>query len=102
MSRSFNEPLPQAAIARRTLVAALGAGPIATSFATTAFETKDPPMTGNTDAQIHHIYDRWHETIVQRDVDGLMELYAENAIFETPAILVTLTDRTEAFFEGKK
>jgi hypothetical protein len=57
MSRSFNEPLPQAAIARRTLVAAVGAGAIATSFATTAFETKDPPMTGNTDAQIHHICD---------------------------------------------
>jgi AhpD family alkylhydroperoxidase len=69
--------------------------------AATAIETRDPLMTGNTDAQIRDIYDRWHETIVQRDVDGLMALYAENAIFETPAILVTLTDRGEGILRGK-
>lgn len=55
----------------------------------------------NTDVQIRHIYDRWHETIVRRDVDGLMALYAEDAIFETPAILVTLTDRTQGILRGK-
>jgi steroid Delta-isomerase len=43
-----------------------------------------------TDAQIRHIYDRWHETIVSRDLDGLMALYAEDATLETPLILVTL------------
>ncbi|WP_413991234.1 nuclear transport factor 2 family protein [Labrys okinawensis] len=58
-------------------------------------------MTENTDEQIRHIYDRWHETIVARDLDRLMELYAEDAILETPLILVTLTDRTQGILRGK-
>jgi len=48
----------------------------------------EPPMTENTDVQIRHIYGRWHETIVERDLDGLMALYAEDAILETPLILL--------------
>jgi steroid delta-isomerase len=55
----------------------------------------------NTDAQIRYIYDRWQTTIVQKDIDGLIALYAEDAIFETPAILVTLTDRTQGILRGK-
>ena len=58
-------------------------------------------MTENTDAQIRHIYERWHETVVGRDLDGLMALYAEDAILETPLILATLTDRTQGILEGK-
>ena len=60
------------------------------------------PASENTDVQIRHIYDRWQETIVRKDVDGLIALYAEDAIFETPAILVTLTDRTQGILRGKK
>jgi hypothetical protein len=26
--------------------------------------------SANTDAQIRHVYDRWHETILSRDLDG--------------------------------
>ena len=59
------------------------------------------PAYDNTGAQMRHIYDRWQETIVQKDVDGLIALYAEDAIFETPAILVTLTDRTQGILRGK-
>ena len=58
-------------------------------------------MTENTDAQIRHIHDRWHGTIVGRDIDGLMALYAEDAILETPLILVALTDRTQGVLKGK-
>jgi len=58
-------------------------------------------MTGNTDAQIRHIHDRWHKTVVTRDLDSLMALYAEDAILETPLILVTLTDRTQGVLRGK-
>jgi steroid Delta-isomerase len=60
-----------------------------------------PTMTHNTDAQIRHIYDQWQDTIVRKDLDGLIALYAEDAIFETPAILVTLKDRTEGILRGK-
>ena len=58
-------------------------------------------MTQNSDTQIRYIYDRWHETVVGRDLDGLMALYAEDAILETPLILVTLTDRKQGILRGK-
>jgi steroid delta-isomerase len=58
-------------------------------------------MTKNTDAEIRHVYERWHETILGRDLDGLMALYAEDAVLETPLILATLKDRTEGILRGK-
>jgi steroid Delta-isomerase len=99
MSQSSDNPPVCGAIARRTVVRALGVGAITASFTATAFGR--PTMTDNTDAQIRRIYDRWHETIVRRDLDGLLALYAEDAIFETPAILVTLTDRKQGILRGK-
>jgi steroid Delta-isomerase len=99
VSLSLNSPPAHGAIARRTLVHALGVGAITTYFAATTLGK--PTMTNNTDAQIRRIYDRWHEAIVQKDLNGLLALYAEDAIFETPAILVTLTDRTKGILTGK-
>ena len=58
-------------------------------------------MAENSDAEIRHVYERWHETILGRDLDGLMALYAEDAILETPLILATLKDRTEGILTGK-
>lgn len=58
-------------------------------------------MIENTDAEIRHVYERWHEKILGRDVGGLMALYAEDAILETPLILATLKDRTEGILKGK-
>jgi len=58
-------------------------------------------MTENSEAQVRHVYDQWHETIVGRDLDGLMALYAENAVLETPLILVTLPNQTEGILRGR-
>ncbi len=58
-------------------------------------------MTENTDAEIRHVYEQWHETVVGRDLDGLMALYAEDAVLETPLILATLTHRNEGILNGK-
>jgi ketosteroid isomerase-like protein len=58
-------------------------------------------MTDNKDAAIRHIYEQWHETILGRDLDGLMALYAEEAVLETPLILVTLPDMTDGILKGK-
>jgi len=58
-------------------------------------------MSGNNDAEIRHVYERWHETVVDRDLDGLMALYAEDAVLETPLILATLTHRNEGILNGK-
>jgi steroid Delta-isomerase len=55
----------------------------------------------NTDAEIRHIYERWHETVVGRDLDGLTALYAHDAILETPLILVTLRHSTEGILKGR-
>jgi steroid delta-isomerase len=59
------------------------------------------PASENTDAEIRRIYERWQETVVGRDLDGLTALYAEDAILETPLILVTLRDRTQGILRGK-
>jgi steroid Delta-isomerase len=53
------------------------------------------------DAAILHIYERWHETVVGGDLDGLMALYADDAILETPLILATLPDKSEGVLKGK-
>jgi len=58
-------------------------------------------MTASTDAQIRHVYDQWHATIVARDLDGLMALYAEDAILETPLILAALQDRKRGILQGR-
>jgi len=58
-------------------------------------------MTHNSDAEILHIYERWHATVVGGDLDGLMALYADDAILETPLILATLRDKTEGILKGK-
>jgi steroid delta-isomerase len=58
-------------------------------------------MTEDTNADIRHIYERWHETVVGRDLDGLMALYAEDAFLETPLILATLKGRREGLLRGK-
>ena len=41
----------------------------------------------NTNAQIAHVYKRWHGMIVSRNLEGLMELYAEDCNFESSAVL---------------
>jgi hypothetical protein len=48
-----------------------------------------------------HIYERWHATVVDGNLDGLMALYADDAILETPLILATLRDKTEGILKGK-
>jgi steroid delta-isomerase len=58
-------------------------------------------MPDTTDAEIRHIYERWHETVIGRDLDGLMALYAEDAVLETPLILATLPDRTKGVLTGR-
>jgi hypothetical protein len=57
-------------------------------------------MTNN-DAEILRIYERWHATVVGGDLDGLIALYADDAILETPLILATLPDQTEGILKGQ-
>ncbi|MBR8144892.1 nuclear transport factor 2 family protein [Burkholderia sp. AU19243] len=51
------------------------------------------------DAQrIHH---HWHAAVVARDLDALMSLYADDAILETPLIVVTLPEHGSGVLHGK-
>ena len=58
-------------------------------------------MPLNTDAQIRHIYERWHETINAHDLAGLVALYAQDAVLETPAILAMYPDKEEGILKGR-
>ncbi|WP_175694169.1 nuclear transport factor 2 family protein [Burkholderia ambifaria] len=53
----------------------------------------------DTDAQ--RIHRDWHAAVVARDLDALMSLYADDAILETPLIVVTLPDRGTGVLHGK-
>ncbi|TDG10127.1 polyketide cyclase [Paraburkholderia guartelaensis] len=58
-------------------------------------------MCGNTDAEIRHIYEQWHACVLQRDLDGVMALYDDDAILETPLILAVLKDHDRGVLKGK-
>ena len=58
-------------------------------------------MNANTEAAIRHIYERWHETVVRRDIPGTMELYAENAILESPLICAVHPELSSGILQGK-
>jgi len=55
----------------------------------------------HTNDQARHVYEQWHATVVARDLEGLMALYAEDAVLETPLILVAMPDKTEGVLRGK-
>src|SRR5215813_8568731 len=49
-------------------------------------------LASSSQAQIRHIYEKWHETVTARDLEGVLALYAEDATMETPAILALVDD----------
>ncbi|WP_118178562.1 nuclear transport factor 2 family protein [Paraburkholderia phosphatilytica] len=58
-------------------------------------------QTPNTDAEILHIYDRWHESVVKRDLDGVVALYDEHAVLESPLVMIVSADRQDGRLRGK-
>ena len=58
-------------------------------------------MSDTEDAQVRHIYERWHATITGQDLAGLMALYAEHAVFESPTVLAQFPDRDDGILHGR-
>ncbi|WP_323122248.1 YybH family protein [Burkholderia alba] len=58
-------------------------------------------MTDPTAAEIRHVYDAWHAAVVARDLDALLALYADDAILETPLILVVQPELRSGVLRGK-
>lgn len=48
-------------------------------------------------ARIHH---QWHECAKMRDVEGLLALYAEDAIFESPLVPAIIDDASDGVLKG--
>ena len=57
-------------------------------------------MSPTEDAQIRHVYERWHDTLMSQDLAGLMALYAEHAVFESPTVLAQFPDRDDGILRG--
>ncbi|MCJ2096716.1 nuclear transport factor 2 family protein [Methylobacterium sp. J-072] len=58
-------------------------------------------MTKTPEADIRRIYERWHETVLNRDIDGLMALYAEDSILESPLVLAESGIDASGILTGK-
>ena len=58
-------------------------------------------MSADEEAQVRHIYERWHATTTSQDLGGLMALYAEHAVFESPTVLAQFPDRDEGILRGR-
>jgi hypothetical protein len=58
-------------------------------------------MNADAEAAIRHIYEQWHETVLRRDVRALMELYAEDAILESPLISIVQPELGSGILQGK-
>ena len=48
----------------------------------------------NANLAIKRVFDEWHRATIARDVDALALLYAEDAVFESPTVTLTLEQST--------
>ncbi len=58
-------------------------------------------MSANAESQIRHIYERWHDTLMSQDLAGLIALYAEEAVFESPTVLAQFPERDNGILLGR-
>ena len=58
-------------------------------------------LASSNQAEIRHIYEKWHETVTARDLEGVLALYAEDATMETPAALALVDGSQDAILRGR-
>lgn len=58
-------------------------------------------MQEHIDARILHIHEQWHTCVMRRDLDGLMALYHDDAVLESPLILAVLNGQEDGILLGK-
>lgn len=54
------------------------------------------------DDKIHYIYIQWHERAKSKDVNGLLELYDSDAVFESPLVPAILDTMKSGVLRGKE
>ena len=62
---------------------------------------KEQAMMVSDDAGTRHIYEQWHTSVVARDIEGLMALYADDAILESPLVWTVLREQDSGLLKGK-
>ncbi|MFE1602142.1 nuclear transport factor 2 family protein [Methylobacterium sp. ID0610] len=58
-------------------------------------------MTPDAETAVLHIYERWHETVVHRDLDGLTALYDDDAVFESPLVWAVRREAGTGILRGR-
>ena len=58
-------------------------------------------MTQNGVSDCTRIYDQWHEFTKARQAEKLIDLYADDAILETPLVMAIFDDKTEGLLRGR-
>lgn len=52
-------------------------------------------------ADCERVHREWHERAKARDTEGLLALYAENAVLESPLVMAILDDKADGVLLGR-
>ena len=58
-------------------------------------------MIQNAEDDCTRIYEQWHEFTKARQADKLIELYADDAVVETPLVMAIFDDKAEGVLRGR-
>ena len=61
-----------------------------------------PVLTGRHDEHRRTDFELWHSYAQERNTEGLLSLYAEDAVFESPLVPAILDDARNGVLHGKK
>jgi steroid delta-isomerase len=59
-------------------------------------------MTQNGESDCTRIYEQWHGFTKARQAEKLIDLYADDAVLETPLVMLIFDDKTEGVLRGRK
>lgn len=59
-------------------------------------------MTQNGESDCTRIYEQWHELTKARQAEKLIDLYADDAVLESPLVMLILDDKTEGVLRGRR
>jgi hypothetical protein len=58
--------------------------------------------SSGSEGDARRIFEQWHKNVVERNLDALMALYAEDAMLETPLAYVVSAERQDGRLQGRE
>ncbi len=58
-------------------------------------------MTQNGESDCTRIYEQWHQFTKARQAENFIDLYADDAVLETPLVMLIFDDKTEGVLRGR-